>query len=143
MTATPRRPHLRPTRLIDSTLRDGSHAISHQYTVEQVEAIVKGLDGAVQVIEVAHGDGLGGSSFNYGFSAVDEMKLVEAAVKVHDQRARSPACCCRHRHRRRPQARARPRRGRRPASPCTAPRPTSPSSTSRWPGPRHGGHRLP
>ena len=71
----------RDFRLIDSTLRDGSHAISHQYTVEQVEAIVKGLDAAgVQVIEVAHGDGLGGSSFNYGFSAVDEMKLVEAAV---------------------------------------------------------------
>ena len=71
----------RDFRLIDSTLRDGSHAISHQYTVDQVTAIVKGLDDAgVQVIEVAHGDGLGGSSFNYGFSAVDEIKLVEAAV---------------------------------------------------------------
>ncbi|MFN8146039.1 MAG: 4-hydroxy-2-oxovalerate aldolase [Candidatus Nanopelagicales bacterium] len=82
MTATPETTAAAPDfRLIDSTLRDGSHAISHQYTVEQVEAIVKGLDGAgVQVIEVAHGDGLGGSSFNYGFSAVDEMKLVEAAV---------------------------------------------------------------
>ena len=82
MTATPETTAAAPDfRLIDSTLRDGSHAISHQYDVEQVTAVVKGLDAAgVQVIEVTHGDGLGGSSFNYGFSAVDEMKLVEAAV---------------------------------------------------------------
>ena len=71
----------RDFRLIDSTLRDGSHAISHQYTVDQVVSVVKGLDAAgVQVIEVTHGDGLAGSSFNYGFSAVDEMTLIEAAV---------------------------------------------------------------
>jgi 4-hydroxy 2-oxovalerate aldolase len=73
----------RDFRLIDSTLRDGSHAISHQYEVPQVEAIVRGLDAAgVQVIEVAHGDGLGGSSFNYGFSKVNELELVEAAVNA-------------------------------------------------------------
>ena len=73
----------RDFRLIDSTLRDGSHAISHQYTVDQVVAVVKGLDAAgVQVIEVAHGDGVGGSSFNYGFSAVDELTLIEAAVQA-------------------------------------------------------------
>ncbi|MCA0329556.1 MAG: 4-hydroxy-2-oxovalerate aldolase [Actinobacteria bacterium] len=73
----------RDFRLIDSTLRDGSHAISHQYDVDQVVAIVKGLDAAgVQVIEVSHGDGLGGSSFNYGFSKVDEMQLVAAAVEA-------------------------------------------------------------
>ena len=73
----------RDFRLIDSTLRDGSHAVSHQYTVEQVVPIVKGLDAAgVQVIEVTHGDGLAGSSFNYGFSAVDEMQLIEAAVNA-------------------------------------------------------------
>lgn len=76
-------PVARDFRLIDSTLRDGSHAISHQYTVEQVVAVVKGLDAAgVQVIECAHGDGLGGSSFNYGFSKVDELALVEAAVQA-------------------------------------------------------------
>ena len=48
-------------RLIDSTLRDGSHAISHQYDKDDVIAIVRGLSAAgVQVIEIAHGDGLGG-----------------------------------------------------------------------------------
>lgn len=67
-------------RLIDSTLRDGSHAISHQYYAEDVIKIVAGLDRAgVQVIEIAHGDGLGGSSFNYGFSAVDEKELIAKA----------------------------------------------------------------
>ena len=35
----------------------------------------------VQVIECAHGDGLGGSSFNYGFSKVDEFQLIRAAVQ--------------------------------------------------------------
>jgi 4-hydroxy 2-oxovalerate aldolase len=80
--ATPDAP-ARDFRLIDSTLRDGSHAISHQYTVDQVVSVVKGLDAAgVQVIEVTHGDGLSGSSFNYGFSAVDEMALIEAAVQA-------------------------------------------------------------
>jgi 4-hydroxy 2-oxovalerate aldolase len=76
-------PVARDFRLIDSTLRDGSHAISHQYDVDQVTSVVKGLDAAgVQVIEVTHGDGLGGSSFNYGFSKVDENLLVEAAVNA-------------------------------------------------------------
>jgi len=68
-------------RLTDSTLRDGSHAMAHQFTEEQVRAIVHALDRSnVEVIEVAHGDGLGGSSFNYGFSLVDEFELIAAAV---------------------------------------------------------------
>jgi 4-hydroxy 2-oxovalerate aldolase len=68
-------------RLTDSTLRDGSHALSHRYTTDQVTSIVRGLDAAgVPVIEVSHGDGLGGSSFNYGFSSTDERELVSAAV---------------------------------------------------------------
>ncbi len=67
-------------RLIDSTLRDGPPAISHQYYADDVIKIVAGLDRAgVQVIEIAHGDGLGGSSFNYGFSAVPEKELIAKA----------------------------------------------------------------
>lgn len=69
-------------RLTDSTLRDGSHALAHQFTVDQVRAVVRGLDAAgVPVIEVSHGDGLGGSSFNYGFSHTDEKLLLSAAVE--------------------------------------------------------------
>ncbi|HET7016551.1 MAG TPA: 4-hydroxy-2-oxovalerate aldolase [Streptosporangiaceae bacterium] len=68
-------------RLTDSTLRDGSHAMAHQFTEGQVRAVVHALDGAgVQVIEVTHGDGLGGSSFTYGFSLTDEIALIAAAA---------------------------------------------------------------
>ncbi|RLL45098.1 4-hydroxy-2-oxovalerate aldolase [Oceanobacillus piezotolerans] len=69
--------------LTEVALRDGSHAISHQYTVEQVRSIVQSLnDAMIPYIEVSHGDGLGGSSLQYGLSKVDEMKLIEAAVSV-------------------------------------------------------------
>src|SRR5205823_13977329 len=70
-------------RLTDSTLRDGSHALAHRYTAAQVAAIAGALDEAgVPVIEVSHGDGLGGSSFNYGFSQQNERELIRAAAAV-------------------------------------------------------------
>ncbi|MPZ25155.1 MAG: 4-hydroxy-2-oxovalerate aldolase [Micromonosporaceae bacterium] len=73
----PSRPSLRIT---DSTLRDGSHAMAHQFTEEQVRSTVHALDAAgVELVEVTHGDGLGGSSFNYGFSRQDELLLISAA----------------------------------------------------------------
>jgi 4-hydroxy 2-oxovalerate aldolase len=73
-------------RLTDTTLRDGSHAMSHQFTVDHVRSTVRALDDAgVQVIEVTHGDGLGGSSFNYGFSHTPELDLVKAAVEEATQ----------------------------------------------------------
>ncbi|MDQ1619845.1 MAG: 4-hydroxy 2-oxovalerate aldolase [Actinomycetota bacterium] len=79
MTATPAAAF--DLRITDSTLRDGSHAMAHQFTEEQVRATVSALDGAgVQVVEVSHGDGLGGSSFNYGFSRESEIELIAAAV---------------------------------------------------------------
>ncbi|RYJ25759.1 4-hydroxy-2-oxovalerate aldolase [Streptomyces sp. L-9-10] len=73
-------------RVTDSSLRDGSHAKRHQFTVEHVVDIVSALDEAgVPVIEVTHGDGLGGSSFNYGFSKTPEQELIKAAVKTARQ----------------------------------------------------------
>ena len=68
--------------ITEVALRDGSHAINHQYTVEQMIQVAKGLDEAnVPYIEVAHGDGLGGSSLQYGLSLTDELKLIEAAAE--------------------------------------------------------------
>jgi 4-hydroxy 2-oxovalerate aldolase len=69
-------------RVVDTTMRDGSHSISHQYTVDQVRAIARGLDEAgVEIVEISHGDGLGGSSINYGFErCTDEEKLRAAAA---------------------------------------------------------------
>lgn len=65
----------------DSTLRDGSHAKSHKFVAGEVRDVVAALDEArVPIIEVSHGDGLGGSSFNYGFSEQSEFELLEAAV---------------------------------------------------------------
>ena len=120
-------------RMTDTCLRDGSHAKNHQFTEQQVRDIVAALDAAgMPVIEVTHGDGLGGSSFNYGFSLTDERLLMKAAVETAKQ-AKIAALMV-------------PGIGTMDdiryiqdiglsivVSPRTAPRPTCRSSTSAWP----------
>src|SRR5919204_4012684 len=73
-------------RLTDTCLRDGSHHKRHQFTADEVRSIVAALDEAgVPVIEVTHGDGLGGSSFNYGFSRTPEQELITIAARTARQ----------------------------------------------------------
>jgi 4-hydroxy-2-oxovalerate aldolase len=67
--------------LVDSSLRDGMHSVAHRFTPQQAAEIAAGLDhGGIDVIEVSHGDGLGGSSIQYGRAAASDAALIEAVV---------------------------------------------------------------
>ncbi|HXG27627.1 MAG TPA: 4-hydroxy-2-oxovalerate aldolase [Nevskiales bacterium] len=70
----------------DMSLRDGMHPKRHQITVEQMKAIAQGLDEAgVPLIEVTHGDGLGGASVNYGFPAASDEEYLRAVIPLLKQ----------------------------------------------------------
>ena len=67
-------------RLIDSTLRDGSHAIKHQFTKENIRDYCRGVEKAkIDLLICGHGDGIGGSSFQVGFSKLTDKEMVDTA----------------------------------------------------------------
>lgn len=69
--------------ITDTSLRDGSHSVSHKFTPEDVKKIAGALDEAgIDIIELGHGDGLTGSTINYGFSSNSDYELIEAAASV-------------------------------------------------------------
>lgn len=65
----------------DMCLRDGMHTKAHQITLEEMVRVAHGLDEAgVPLIEVTHGDGLGGASVNYGFARHSDEEYLRAVV---------------------------------------------------------------
>lgn len=72
--------------LHDMSLRDGMHARRHQISLTEMIAVAKGLDAAgVPLIEVTHGDGLGGASLNYGFPAHTDEEYLSTVIPAMTQ----------------------------------------------------------
>lgn len=68
-------------RLHDMSLRDGMHSIRHQFTLKNMQDLSQALDNAkIPLIEVTHGDGLAGSSVNYGFGLHTDKEYLEAVI---------------------------------------------------------------
>ncbi|WP_062346409.1 4-hydroxy-2-oxovalerate aldolase [Novosphingobium sp. CCH12-A3] len=71
----------RKVKMHDMCLRDGMHSMRHQMTVEQMIDIATGLDEAgVPLLQVTHGDGLGGSSLNYGRGLHSDKEYITAVA---------------------------------------------------------------
>ena len=71
----------RKIKIHDMSLRDGMHSIRHQFTLEQMKKMAVAMDEAgVPLLEVTHGDGLGGSSVNYGFGLHTDEEWLDAVV---------------------------------------------------------------
>jgi 4-hydroxy-2-oxovalerate/4-hydroxy-2-oxohexanoate aldolase len=69
--------------LHDNTLRDGMHPKRHQITLEQMIAVARGLDDAgMPLLEITHGDGLGGASVNYGFPRHSDIDYLKAVIPL-------------------------------------------------------------
>ena len=80
--------------LHDMCLRDGMHAKQHQISIEQMLAVATGLDEAgMPLIEVTHGDGLGGASVNYGFPAASDEEYLKAVCGAVKKAKISVKCC--------------------------------------------------
>ena len=72
-----------PIKIVDTTVRDGSHSVAHQFTPEQVATVAGALDDAgVWAVAVGHGDGLGAGSRQYGFAGSPDADLISAAAEV-------------------------------------------------------------
>ena len=72
--------------LHDMTLRDGMHPKRHLMTLEQMKSVAQGLDAAgIPLIEVTHGDGLGGASVNYGFPAHSDEEYLSTVIPLMKQ----------------------------------------------------------
>jgi 4-hydroxy 2-oxovalerate aldolase len=67
--------------LTDTTLRDGNHTVSHRFSPQDAAAVAAGLQAAgIDAVEMGHGDGLNGSTINYGFAEHDDLSVIRAAA---------------------------------------------------------------
>src|SRR3990172_5290160 len=68
--------------IIDSTLRDGSHAIRHQLDAKTIRDYTTGAELAkIPILMVGHGNGLGASSLQLGFSKLSDKQMLTIARK--------------------------------------------------------------
>ncbi|KKK87421.1 hypothetical protein LCGC14_2753380, partial [marine sediment metagenome] len=67
-----------PIRIISSSLRDGSHALHHQFTKKNIRDYTRGAERAgIDTVIVGHGDGIGGSSYQVGLSKLTDKEMVD------------------------------------------------------------------